>query len=117
MDLNEINFEDVLPIDSYGPGFFRIGGVIHNGPQVIQMNDRMDWAGYDDPAPLIALAKKTDVLFLGTGETMAPLPRAFRAALEAAEVPYELMATPMACRTYNILLPEGRRVAAALLPI
>jgi uncharacterized protein len=40
-----------------------------------------------------------------------------RARLEAAGSGVELMATPSACRTYNVLLAEGRRVAAALMPV
>jgi uncharacterized protein len=40
-----------------------------------------------------------------------------RAALEAAGAGVDLMATPSACRTYNVLLAEGRRVAAALMPV
>ena len=51
---------------------------------------------------------------------MGPLPRdslAERAALEAAGAGVEVMATPSACRTYNVLLAEGRRVAAALMPV
>ena len=42
---------------------------------------------------------------------------AARAALEAAGAGVELMATPSACRTYNVLLAEGRRIAAALIPV
>jgi uncharacterized protein len=51
---------------------------------------------------------------------MAPPPEGFAAArsrLEAAGPGVELMATPSACRTYNVLLAEGRRVAAALMPV
>ena len=51
---------------------------------------------------------------------MAPPPEGFaaeRAALEAAGAGVELMSTPSACRTYNVLLAEGRRVAAALMPV
>ena len=42
----------------------------------------------------------------------APLDPALRAALEAAGIGVEIMSTPSACRTYNVLLGEGRRVAA-----
>jgi len=51
---------------------------------------------------------------------MAAPPAGFagmRAALEAAGSGAELMSTPSACRTYNVLLAEGRRVAAALMPV
>jgi len=54
------------------------------------------------------------VLLIGKGADIAPLTRETRAALEAAGLGFEVMSTPSACRTYNVLLTEGRRVAAAL---
>jgi uncharacterized protein len=57
------------------------------------------------------------VLFVGTGAEIAHVPPAFRAALEAAGPGVEAMASPAACRTYNVLLSEGRRVGLALLPV
>jgi uncharacterized protein len=45
------------------------------------------------------------------------VPGGFRAALEGAGMGVEAMASPAACRTYNVLLSEGRRVALALLPV
>ena len=61
-----------------------------------------------------------DVLLVGVGAGLGPLPEGFaamRGALEAEGAGVEVMATPSACRTYNVLLAEGRRVAAALMPI
>jgi uncharacterized protein len=40
-----------------------------------------------------------------------------RGRIEAAGAGVEVMTTPSACRTYNVLLGEGRRVAAALIPV
>jgi len=51
------------------------------------------------------------------GPAIAPLPRPFREALEEAGIGVEPMSSPAACRTYNVLLGEGRRIAAALLPV
>jgi len=48
---------------------------------------------------------------------IAHLPVAFRKQLEDAGLGVEAMASPAACRTYNVLLSEGRRVALALLPV
>jgi uncharacterized protein len=45
------------------------------------------------------------------------VPRDFRTALEDRGIGVEVMASPTACRTYNVLLGEGRRVAVALLPV
>lgn len=115
MRLNEITYPDLPPIDSYGPGFFRIGGEIHQGPLLLLPQGHRDWAGWTETAPL--LSAQVDVLFLGTGAETGFAPAELRAALEAADVAYECMATGPACRTYNVLLSEGRRIGAALLPV
>lgn len=56
-----------------------------------------------------------EVLLIGTGATMTLIhPKLYR-QLAAARIGVEVMATPAACRTYNILLGESRKVAAALI--
>lgn len=117
MRLNEIVFSEARPIDGYGPGFFRIGGEVLQGAVLVMPNGAQGWGGYDDTVPLLALAGQIDVLFVGTGAETAHIPAEFRATLEAADIGVEAMATPPACRTYNILLSEGRRIAAALLAV
>jgi uncharacterized protein len=117
MRLTEIDFGAARPIEAYGPGFFRVGGEAHPAPVVIAPGHVAPWNGYDDPAPLLALAGAVDVLFIGTGPTIAPMPRALRETLESAGLGVEIMASATACRTYNVLLSEGRRVAVALLPL
>jgi uncharacterized protein len=66
-----------------------------------------------------AVAERTDVelLILGTGARMAPVPSAIRLALKRAGIVVEPMDTGAACRTYNVLVAEERRVAAALLKL
>ena len=66
---------------------------------------------------MLGLAGQIDVLFVGTGPEIAPIPAEFRAPLEAAGVGVEIMNTPAACRSHNVCLAEGRRIAAALLPV
>lgn len=117
MRLNEIKYDNARPVEGYGPGFFRIGGEVVNGPVVIDAKGVAGWGGYDDWAPLMALADRVDVLFIGTGADTAHIPADLRSALEAAGIGVEAMATPAACRTYNVLLSEGRRVALALIPV
>lgn len=117
MPINAAEFGATLPVDGYGPGFFRVGGAVYQGGIVVHAEAVAPWAGYDDPAPLLALAGQVDILFVGTGAQIAYLPKPFVQLLEAAGVMVEAMSTPSAARTYNVLLSEGRRVAAALLPI
>lgn len=115
MQFNEVEFQNTLPIDGYGPGFFRIGGKAYDGAVLVQPTSVAPWGGYEDVAALLAL--KVDVLFIGTGPETAHIPVALREALEEAGIGVEPMASPAACRTYNVLLAEGRRVAVALMPV
>ena len=117
MRLNEISYNDSAPVDGYGPGFFRIGGERHDGAVLTGPRGTGPWGGYDATDALIALKDDIDILFVGTGADAAHLPADFRAALEAAGLGVEAMASPAAARTYNVLLSEGRRVALAMLPV
>jgi uncharacterized protein len=117
MKLTEVQFGSLVPIDGYGPGMFRVGGQVFQGA-VLVLPDRVGpWGGLEDGAALLALAGTVDVIFCGMGPDIAPLPKALRAALDGAGIGAEVMNTPAACRTYNVCLSEGRRVAAALLPV
>lgn len=117
MRLNEISYEDATPVEGYGPGFFRVSGAVHEGPMLLWARGKAAWGGLEDRASLLTLAGHVDVLFLGLGAEMAYLPADLRAALEEAGLGVEVMTSPSACRTYNVLLSEGRRVALAVLPV
>jgi len=117
MQLNEITFQDATPIDGYGPGFFRVGGKVLQGGVLVTPSGAQGWDGFEDLDGLMALVGKVDVLFVGTGAETAHLPADFRQKLEEAGLGVEAMASAPACRTFNVLLSEGRRVAAALLPV
>lgn len=117
MRLNEITYSDARPIEGYGPGFFRIGGQVYRGPVLAGPNGTGNWGGYEDTDSLFALAGDVDVLFIGTGSEISHLPTDLRQQLDAANIGVEVMASPAACRTYNVLLSEGRRIALALIPV
>lgn len=119
MRLNEVTFSDARsrPIDGYGPGFFRVSGEVIKGAALVLPSGVTVWNGYDDARPLLEAAGQIDVAFIGTGIDLARVPASFRQTLEDAGIAIEPMPTPSACRTYNVLLSEGRRVGAALLPV
>lgn len=117
MRLTEIEYSDAVPIDGYGPGFFRIGGEKLQGALVVLPSGVKSWGGFDDTATILEQANNVDVVFVGTGAEIAHLPADFRNTCESAGIGVESMASPAACRTYNVLLSEGRRVAVALIPI
>ncbi|WP_271947701.1 Mth938-like domain-containing protein [Ruegeria faecimaris] len=117
MRMNEISYDNAAPVDGYGPGFFRIGGQVYDGSVLTGPAGSAKWGGYDDSDGLLKLAGQVDVLFIGTGAELAHIPSDLRAALEDSGIGVEIMNSPSACRTYNILLSEGRRIALALLPV
>lgn len=117
MRLNEVVYDVAQPVDGYGPGFFRIGGEVFEGPIVVTASGVAAWGGYDDVDALVGLADSLDVLFVGTGAEISHVPSGLREAVEVSGLGLEAMASPAACRTYNVLLSEGRRVGLALIPV
>ncbi|MCL4105348.1 UNVERIFIED_CONTAM: hypothetical protein GTU68_055479 [Idotea baltica] len=117
MRLNEVTYSDARPVDGYGPGFFRIAGKVYEGDLLILPGGVSAWSGYDDPGAVVKVADQIDVLFVGTGAEIVPIPAAFRSVLEDAGLGVEIMNTPSACRTYNVLLSEGRRIGLALIAV
>ena len=117
MRLNEISYNDAVPIDGYGTGFFRVGGQKFEGSILVLPSGVTVWGGFEDTETVLAQVADIDVLFVGTGAEIAHPPKTFRSQLEEAGIGVETMASPAACRTYNVLLSEGRRVAVALLPV
>ena len=111
-------------IQRYRAGGFTISGREFHG-SVAVFADRVEvWAVADaaslesrDLTPFRDCEPPLDLLLLGLGERFAlPDPEVLR-ALSAWRLPYELMSTAAACRTFNLLLSEGRRVAAALIAL
>ena len=117
MRLTEITYGSARAVEGYGPGFFRVAGHVLRGACLITPWDAGPWGGFDDTAAPLCLAGRIDVLFVGTGTNVAHVPQAFREVLEEQGIGVEAMASPTACRTYNVLLGEGRRVAVALIPV
>ena len=117
MQLTEIAYKNSPPIDGYGAGFFRIGGQVHRGSLLVLGANVTPWAGYEDTQMILSCAADIDVLFVGTGAQMQIADAAFTQKLEAAGIGVESMNAPTACRTYNVVLSEGRRVGLALFPL
>ena len=115
--MTEIVFGQALAIESYGPGFFRVGTHVLRGACLVTPWDAGPWGGMSDVATPLTLLGRIDVLLVGTGREIAQVPLAFRDALEAQGIGVEIMNSPAAARTYNVLLGEGRRVAACLIPV
>jgi len=110
-------------LERYGTEGFRVSSVIYPGAILLFPDETLTWAPRsmaevteDSLAPVVARGG-VEILLLGCGRRMAMVPPALRARLKAAGIVVDAMDTGAACRTYSVLLAEGRRVAAALLPV
>ena len=117
MRVNEIEFSHRQPVDSYGPGFFRIDGEVVRGPVALLPSGSRNWTELFDCTFSDAELDQIDLALVGTGVELTPIPKGFQARLRRIGIETEAMPTPAACRTYNVLLAEGRRVAVFLVPV
>ena len=124
MDLQPIQRPDQMMIQGYGKGGFRVSDRVHQGSVIVTETRVLPWsikaigdldeASFDD---LIAAGPLPEVILLGCGDRMALIPSALKKALRAKGLVIDPMDTGAACRTFNILLSEDRRVAACLVAI
>ena len=106
-------------IERYGPSGFWVSGTIYLGPVLVFPDHTIEWAAAAvSEAGLAAVVAHggVELLLLGLGRRMVPVAAGLRVFLRMSGIAVEAMDTGAACRTYNVLLAEDRRVAAALLP-
>ncbi len=118
------HFPSRAPIDAYGNGGFRFAEMSHRGSIQCLPSGIHGWEpadagalGPDDFAAVLAEAGEIEILLVGTGKTLRPIPTELRARLREASMGVETMATGAAVRTFNVLLAEERAVAAVLLAV
>ena len=111
-------------IEGYGDLGFTISGRRWSGSVLVLPDRTLAWTvaalaelRVESLAELASALPPPDILLLGCGARMGVVPREVRAALAAAGTVMEPMDTGAACRTYNVLLAENRRVAAALIAV
>ncbi|MBE0531267.1 MAG: Mth938-like domain-containing protein [Rhodospirillales bacterium] len=111
-------------VQAYGDGRFRISGESVTGSVVVWPDGWTAWPvadvttlSADDLAPIRALAGTVDILLIGCGARFGPEPAGLRVAVKNVGMALEWMDTGAACRTYNVLVGEGRRIAAALIAV
>jgi uncharacterized protein len=113
-----------LAVDSYGNGGFRFGEMSHRGSLLVLPSGMHGWrpgmieeVTPDDLRPLLAEQGQIDLVLFGAGSLLRRPTAEIRAILDQAKLVFEVMSTAAAVRTYNILLAEDRRVAAALIAV
>lgn len=124
VDIRELEGDGKLTIiHSYRNFGFRIAKEGYEGSQILLPRERFDWnppewdkITIDDLAPIFT-GNVPPLLILGLGEAPQGLLPELQVALHEKGVSLEIMSTPAACRTWNVLLSEGRHAAVALLAI
>lgn len=124
----ERRFDGFVPgrhqIDAFGGGGFRFAEMSHRGSILATPSGVRIWpvSAFAELTlaslqPILDEAEAIDFLILGIGREIAFLPPSLREPLKAVGITVEAMATPAAARTYNVLVAEERRVAAALIAV
>jgi uncharacterized protein len=117
--------QDRQILQAYGNGGFRVSDAQWSGAIIVFPTRTVNWKvatladlSTDAFAPVAeASDPPIELLLIGTGQRMALLPAKLQTGLRAMGFGIDIMDTGAACRTYNVLIGEERRVAAALLPV
>jgi uncharacterized protein len=122
--IRDAHFPGRAPIDAYGNGGFRFSDMSHRGSLLCLPSGIHGWAAEEGVAldaalfeRVLAEASGIEVLLVGTGREIRPLPRELKALFREAGMASDPMSTGAAVRTYNVMLAESRAVAAALIAV
>lgn len=110
-------------IQSYAGGRFRISGNLYPHHVIVFTDQTCAWDAPDDADalevhhfdPFLPRLDSLDIILLGTGKAIKFPPAALKKALKERGIVLDVMDTGAACRTYNVLMAEGRRIACALI--
>ncbi|MEM9329780.1 MAG: Mth938-like domain-containing protein [Pseudomonadota bacterium] len=124
IEVREAHFPGRAPIDAYGGGGFRFANMSHKGSLLCLPSGIYGWdvtkpsdLTVDSFEKLFAEAEDIEILLVGSGENLIPIEPKLRSKLREAHISADPMATGAAVRTYNVLVSEGRAVAAAFLAV
>jgi uncharacterized protein len=123
MDITPLVPKDSQVITHYGNGGFVINGVAHKGNILLLPDKVVPWevqsiadAGPESFRALLA-GDLPEIMLIGVGPRFMPLAAGLREFFREKGVAVDMMDTGAACRTYTVLLAEGRQVAAALIAV
>lgn len=124
IEIREAHFPGRAPIDAYGNGGFRFADMSHRGSILCLPSGIHGWDMQEgEPLTVASLERLLsdtsgiEVLLIGTGANLVPIPADVKAALKANGISSDPMSTGAAVRTFNIMLAESRAVAAALIAV
>lgn len=111
-------------IEQFGAGGFRFAGMSHQGSLLVLPSGMRAWrpqafadllsADFD---AVLAERDEIDLLLLGTGAAMARLPQDIAINLKSSGINVDAMSTSSAIHVYNVVVAEGRRVAAGFIAV
>ena len=124
IEIHEAHFPGRAPIDAYGNGGFRFAEMSHKGSLLCVPSGIYAW---DVSTPdeltvenferVLSEADDIEILLVGSGANLVPIKQELRRKLREVNISADPMATGAAVRTYNVLVAEGRAVAAAFLAV
>lgn len=121
-NLNLLIDENQKVIDGYGAGFFIVSkqkissNIFITGEKVLELNfHNIDDLKIDQSAS--EFFSSAEIILVGTGLTSLMFDEELKQKLKILQIPFEIMDTKSAIRTYNALLFEGRKVGAVLFKI
>ncbi len=124
LDINPVVPQGRQQIQSYGDKRFRISGAVFESSVIVLPEETLRWPvtessalGIDALGPVTKLAGEIDILLIGCGPKFSAVPKGLRADVKAVGMVLEWMDTGAACRTFNVLVAEERRVCAALIAV
>lgn len=112
----------VLPIASFGDGGFRFGDHSHFGSLLVLPTGMRAWnvgpkLTVGDFAEILAAKSDIDFVVLGMGVEMQRPPREIMVHFATENLNVDFMSTSSAVHTYNVMLAEGRRIAAGFIAV
>lgn len=120
MKLHLANTRNGYTLTGYGKGYLAVNGTRYEHPLVVTPDaPPLPWpvvaiSSLSAEAAGLLLAESPEIVIIGTGQSQIfPDPARLRPLIDA-KIGLEIMNTPAACRTYNVLAGEGRRVLAAM---
>ncbi len=123
LEIKAAHFPGRPPVDTYGNGGFRFADMSHRGSILCLPTGIYGWEGTETADVTKSKLKRLfdedgiEIVLVGTGRDLIPLSKSFRDALAKKGMRADPMSTGAAARTYNVLLAEGRAVAAILLAV
>lgn len=124
MDITPLLPKGSQLIEAYGEGGFRVSAQRYETSVLVLPQQTLPWpvreweaVQPEDFAPILHTEPAPEMLIIGCGTDFRMIPRSLKQLFRQRGIAVEAMDTGAACRTYNVLMAEGRRVAAALVAV